>query len=63
MINLTRVIEMTSTSYFPQFDSKTSKYYDDDFYITTGRFKEMCVNKYDGKGYRFSLHPFKVVML
>lgn len=63
MVNPTRVIEMTATSYFPQLMWNTYKYHNDEFYVTRGCFKEMCVKKYDGKGYRFSVHPFKVVML
>ena len=62
MINPTRVIEMTATSYLPQFMWNTYKYHNYDFYINTGGFKEMCVKKYDGKSYQFSLHPFKVVI-
>ena len=63
MINLTKGIEMTATLYLSQFMWNTDKYYNDDFYITTGGFKEMCVKKYDGKGYQFSIHPFKVIVL
>ena len=63
MINPTRVIEMTATSYFTQFMWNTYKYHNDNFYITTGGFKEMCVKKYDGKDYQFALHPFRVVVI
>lgn len=63
MINPTRVIEMTATSYLPQFMWNTDKYHNYDFYITIGGFKEMCVNKYVGRDYQFALHPFKVVIL
>lgn len=63
MINPTKEIKVTASSYFPQFICNTYKYHNYDFYTTTGSFKEMCVKKYDGKGYQFSLHPFKVVIL
>ena len=63
MIKRRGIIEMTASSYLPQFMWNTYKYHNYDFYITTGSFKEMYVKKYDGKGYQFSIHPFKVVML
>ena len=63
MINPTRVIEITATEYWPQFVFGDYKYDNSKFYSTTKSFKEMCVKKYDGTSYRFSLHPFRVVML
>ena len=63
MINPTEEIRMTAPSYLPQFMWNTYKYCNTDFYITTGGFKEMCVKKYDAKGYQFSLHPFKVEVI
>ena len=63
MVNPTRVIEMTTTTYIPPSIWNTYKYCNEEFYITTGGFKEMCVKKYDGKGYQFSLHPFKVIVI
>ena len=63
MINPTEEIEMTASSYLPQFVWNTYKYHNYDFYITTRGFKEMCVKKYDGKGYQFSIHPFKVEVI
>lgn len=63
MINQTKEIRMTASSHLPQFMWNTYKYHNYDFYITTGGFKEMYVKKYDGKGYKYSLHPFKVMKL
>lgn len=63
MINPTKEIRMTASSYLPQIIWNTDKYYNYEFYVTTGGFKEMCVKKYDGKGYHFSLHPFKVEVI
>lgn len=61
MMNLTKEIRVTASSYLPQFMWDTYKYCNTDFYTTTVGFKEMCVKKYDVKGYQFSIHPFKVI--
>ena len=63
MINPTKKIEMTAASYLPQSMLNTYEYHNYDFYITKGGFKEICVKKYDGKRYQFSLHPFKMVVI
>jgi len=63
MIYPNKKIEMTVASYLPQFMRNTYEYHNYDFYITTGGFKEMCVKKYDGERYQFSLQPFKMVIL
>lgn len=63
MINPTKEIKVTTSLYLPQFILDTYKYHNYDFYTTTGSFKEMFVKKYDGKGYQFSLQPFKVEVI
>ena len=62
MINLNETIE-TTTTYIPPFILHTYKYHNCDFYINTVGFKEMYVNKYDGKCCKFSLHPSKVEVI
>lgn len=63
MINPNEKLEMTATSYLSQFVLGDYKYDNYNFYINTGGFKAMFVNKYDGKGYQFSIHPFKVIVI
>lgn len=63
MINPTKEIRVTASSHFPQFIWNTYKYHNYYFYTTTEGFKEICVKKYDGKCYQFSLHPFKMEVI
>ena len=63
MINQTKEIRMTASSYLPQFMWNTYKYDNSDFFITEARLEEIYIMKYDGKDYQHSLHPFKVMKL
>ena len=63
MIKRRGIIAMKVASRLPQFTWSTDKHYNDEFYVTRERLQEMCVKKYDGKGYQFSLHPFRVVVI
>ena len=59
MINLNQKAEMTITGYLPQFNCKTSKYYNTKFYSTTVNLKDMYINKYARKEYNSVLNLFK----
>lgn len=59
MINPNETIIMTTIKYAPQFNGKTSKYYDYDFFVTPIRLGKMYLNKYTNKKYQFTINPFK----
>lgn len=63
MINPTRIIEMTVTSYLQQLMCSTDKYYNDEFYVTRERLQKMYLLKYSRNYTNTTLHPFKAVML
>ena len=63
MINLTGVIEITTTGYLPQFVLGDYKYDNADCIVTQARLKEIYIMKYDGKDYQNSVHPFKVEVI
>ena len=62
MININKQVEATAPAYMPQLHSKSSQYYNTNFFVTTVSLEKMYLNKYRRRDYQCTLNPFKVLI-
>lgn len=62
MININKIIEITSSAYIPQIKCQASKYCDGKLFITTVSLEKMYLNKYKRRDFQDTLNTFKVLI-